>query len=313
LTIAKPQKPTLIDILNTGYTVLNRKLWIVGIPIVLNLYLWFGAPLSFAPFLTRLHDKLVLLASLLETDPFRQEQLVISMQNADMRDPLAILNLVPVLPDQVITIAKQSQEQPMYVRGLGGVLGSTMMINLFALLLSSLFLVLLAYAMQTPSLGVLPIIKRVLYTAWCLVGVVIVIVVLAMLLALPPLLIISVILIRFSEMPLPSLFFLWFVVGFWFYIFMGFAVEAIVLDKVGPIVAIKRSMQLVYQHFLSTVTLLLLLFLIGSGLNVIWGILAHSPIGMAIAIVGSAYIGSGLATARLAFYQAYQQMTGQET
>jgi hypothetical protein len=66
---------------------------------------------------------------------------------------------------------------------------------------------------------------------------------------------------------------------------------------------VRRSFALVRRNFFASVGLLLLIWLIGLGLGLLWDQLSSSPVGLIIASVGSAYIGAGLAAARMVFYR----------
>src|SRR5262245_2240456 len=63
LTVNKPQTSSLIDMLSEGYAAINRRPWLVLLPLLLNLYIWFGTQLSFAPLLTDLSALMRLRAS----------------------------------------------------------------------------------------------------------------------------------------------------------------------------------------------------------------------------------------------------------
>ena len=52
MTVPKPQNATLVDSISEGYAAINRRPWLVLIPLLLNLYLWFGAQVSMAPLIT---------------------------------------------------------------------------------------------------------------------------------------------------------------------------------------------------------------------------------------------------------------------
>src|SRR5262245_22982210 len=54
LTIKKPQTVSLIDTISEGFIAVNRRPWLILLPILVNLYVWFGSQLSFAPLLTDL-------------------------------------------------------------------------------------------------------------------------------------------------------------------------------------------------------------------------------------------------------------------
>ena len=53
MTVTKPQNATLIDSISEGYAAINRRPWLLLLPMLLNVYLWFGAQLSFGPLFNR--------------------------------------------------------------------------------------------------------------------------------------------------------------------------------------------------------------------------------------------------------------------
>lgn len=92
-------------------------------------------------------------------------------------------------------------------------------------------------------------------------------------------------------------------VGIWLFLILHFVIEAIVLDGVGVFVAVWRSINVVLRNFWSTVGIILLSVLLGQGFIIIWQAVARNAWGTFVAIVGDAYIGSGLAAAIFFFYQ----------
>jgi hypothetical protein len=92
-------------------------------------------------------------------------------------------------------------------------------------------------------------------------------------------------------------------VGMWFYIYLFFFVNALILNDTGILRALWNSFNVVRRNFWSTVGLMLLTGLIGTGFSIIWRVLSTSPWGTLFAIVGNAYIGSGLAAASFIFYR----------
>jgi hypothetical protein len=85
---------------------------------------------------------------------------------------------------------------------------------------------------------------------------------------------------------------------------LGFAREAIVVSGVGPLWALHASFNIVRRNLMGTLGFLALSWLIAVGSGVLWLNLAQrSTIGLIVAIVGSAYLGSGLLAARMAFYR----------
>ena len=84
-----------------------------------------------------------------------------------------------------------------------------------------------------------------------------------------------------------------------------FAVDAIFVSRAGPLAAIQRSVVLVRRHLWPSVALMLLTWLILAGMGRIWDVVAsslQSPYGVALGILGNAYIASGLIAAGMIFY-----------
>jgi hypothetical protein len=85
------------------------------------------------------------------------------------------------------------------------------------------------------------------------------------------------------------------------------------LKGVNPLRAILLSITLVRRFFPGTLALLALSALIMVGLNVLWQSLVGNLPGLLLAMVGNAYIGSGLIAARMVFYQDRLASAVQET
>jgi len=296
--------------MSAGYAALNRRLWVLMIPVVMNVLMGGGVRLSFAPFFSLHHDQVARVAALISRNPEHQRYLVGSLQSADMRQPLAVLHFVPLLPNGVLHQGGLRSEHAILVRSLGGVLGSALVINLAALLASSLFLVGLTRAVTangeegasrgSPSPS--PSVGAVLVVAIRIVSYVLLLAVGVLVAGLPALVLSISIVLKLPLLTIP-VFLGWFVLWFWFSVSTGFGIEALVLSGVGPVQALLRSLRLVRHNLLSALGLVVLSMVITSGLGVVWSALAQTPVGLALALVGSAYIGSGLAAARLVFYR----------
>lgn len=302
MTIAKPSTPTLIDTISEGYTALNRKIWVLIIPIALNLYLWLGTRLSLAPFLGLIRDKLSVVASFLTADPLQQEQLVVYMQNADMRMPLAWLNFVPVLPTAMLHNGTHTSSNVFYVREMIEVFGSVVGINLLLLLVSSLFLMILTMGVVGESCRLGTFLKRLFRSSVCIVAMLLIVIGTIAFFVLPLVVMIALVLTRVPPIVVQVSFLLGFVLWFWVYLYTGFAIEAIVLAGDGPVKALRNSIKVVQRNMFGTFGLIVLSAIIANGLGIIWRFVAFNSIGLVVAIAGSAYIGSGLAAARLSFY-----------
>ena len=87
-------------------------------------------------------------------------------------------------------------------------------------------------------------------------------------------------------------------------LYLFFAADAIFVSRVGPIQAIRRSAAVVHAGLWSALTLAILVTVIMVGMGQLWVMLAsHASWGLALGIVGNAYIASGLAAATMLFYR----------
>lgn len=88
------------------------------------------------------------------------------------------------------------------------------------------------------------------------------------------------------------------------YFYLYFAIIGFVVDDLSIFDAVVRSMRLVRHNFWSTLGFIVLLNLISIGFSLLLGsVAAQQPYGTVMAIVINAYIGTGLAMSILVFYR----------
>jgi hypothetical protein len=320
LVIKKPRNANVIDNLSEGFASLNRRIWLVLAPVALNLYLWYGVQLSFGPLFRDLAATLSRLpATQAEPGDFRllPEQLL-ALGRMDMRRPLAVLNTIPTLTLYVVgndgafdslplvqalpQMVDEQRNTPIQVGGFWGAVLAFLILNLLALPLSAAFLTALAEAVRGDR-APLPIwLRRTWRAAAALLGCFAAIVGVGLAIGLPFLFFTSLLLLLSPVLGGLAASLL-FVVWFWVQIYIGFAQEAIVVSRIGPLQAIRASFNIVRRNFWSTLALLGLSFLVIAGTGLIWQTMVGTSAGVLAAIVGSAYIGSGLLAARMAFYR----------
>lgn len=97
------------------------------------------------------------------------------------------------------------------------------------------------------------------------------------------------------------------ITALWFSIYAGvvffFTPRAIVLDDMGLLHSLWSSMMIVHRNFWSVVGFVLLVTIIQAGLLHIWRMLAISTAGTLAGIVGNAYVSTGLVMASFIFYR----------
>jgi len=88
----------------------------------------------------------------------------------------------------------------------------------------------------------------------------------------------------------------------WAAIFLYFAPDAIVLSEVGPIRAVYLSFNVVRRNFWPSVGFIVVVFVISIGLPLVWARLLDNAPGVLLALLGNAFIATGLALAQMRFF-----------
>ncbi|MGB9755055.1 MAG: hypothetical protein C0183_23315 [Roseiflexus castenholzii] len=303
------QSASIIDTLSEGYRAIHRRPAALLLVFAFNLALLLTAPVSFAPLFDRFDGFLARLAGAsTETTGDAQSQmsaLLAELGQTDLRQALALMNVMPrfIVPrfapgalatngaDAVITIASVPAAALTFV-----------LINLIVFPIGVLFLTLVGAAVRGE-----PAWQRDLWRAMVRIGAAVIgvmaILVAAFVLIGFPFALVAALLMAVNDVLGVLAFSLILVVMIWVQIYVGFANEAIVMSRVGPLRALRASFELVRRNLWGVVGFLLLSLLITRGTEVIWEMLGASMIGGVAAALGSAYIGVGLAAARMAFYR----------
>ncbi len=89
---------------------------------------------------------------------------------------------------------------------------------------------------------------------------------------------------------------------------MFFASEAMLLDGQGFLAGIWRSLNLVRFSRLRTLGFVLLVNLLMLGARAVWGLIGGSPLGVVAAILGNAYLVTGMVLATMIYYDGLRRM-----
>jgi hypothetical protein len=95
-------------------------------------------------------------------------------------------------------------------------------------------------------------------------------------------------------------------VGLYLAIYLFFLPAAVVVGEHRPLDAIRSSMQTVRGSFWSSIGLIALTLLIDQGMLVIWSrlVATEAPWGLLVAVVGNAFVATGLTAATMYFYRS---------
>lgn len=323
-----PTQQSIVDILSDAYARLNRSAWIVVIPLVLNLLLWYGPAVSFAPLFLQSAQLLREMQpddapeSTVEVRQIRDQTIVVleELGSVDMRPNLAWLNSVPYtiygfraggasadaigLPFVSAQPAKINPATAFSVEGLTDVAISFAMVNLVGLVLSGCYLQLLAMAVQTTpsSRGVLDAIVvtmgRLLLYALTITAIAVVLLI--------PLSIFTFLLISLNPAFGAFVLLAGSAIWLWAGIYLGFTRELMVLNDYGPFQAIRASITLVRASFWRVMSLVSVLLVVVAGVGIIFAGMIGTMPGLIGTIIVSAYLMSGLSLARMRFVQTHQ-------
>jgi hypothetical protein len=315
LTARREASPTgVIETLSAGFSAVNRQLWVLALPVLLNLFLWLGPHVSYSPLVgpavtdaaewtrqvalgpRRVPRNPELVSALDQTRQFL-------IARSDEVNGLDALTWGPIaLPN--LTALPGASDELAFVNGwMDGValLGATAALGL---LLGGWFYGGLAAASTGARGGPLEAGRAAPRSVAHVLGLTAVLVGTGLLLGVP-----VVLLIGFTALVSPPVAvlgaFLLAAAILFATLHLFFAVDAIFVSHAGPLRAIQRSVVLVRRHLWPSVALMLLTWLILAGMGRVWDVVAsnlQSPYGVALGILGNAYIASGLIAASMIFY-----------
>jgi hypothetical protein len=314
LAARRQAQPTgVIETLSAGYIAVNRQLWVLLLPILLDVFLWLGPHVSFSPVVgpavthaTEWTRQVALGPRRAPRNPDISAGLDESRQyliaRVDEVNGLSVLAWGPLAVPSLATLPDDNEELA-FVNGWADGLALLAACFGVSLLLGGWFYGGLA-AGSTGAGGPLTAGRNTPRAVLHVLGLVAVLVGAGLLLGLPVLL-----LIAFTALVSPPVAILGGVMvaaGLLFAsVHLFFAIDAIFVSHAGPLSAIQRSVGLVRRNLWPSVALMLLTWLILAGMARVWDILGstlQSPFGVAVGILGNAYIASGLIAAGMVFY-----------
>jgi hypothetical protein len=285
----------VIDTLSEGFGAANRRPWIIAIPILFDLFLWLGPKATVGP----------RLAQLMQTDIPAQYggyegfiQQTISGFNLFSLAAIYVPSLVVRLDNTPLAsfTASLAINSPLTFMGL------SLAVVLAGLWLACLYLGLIAQVVRDGGTN-LRFMATAVWRYWRRLIAFLLLVGLILVAVAVPFGITYLLLSSFSPSAGELLAFLVQIALIWAVVYMFFAVEALLLSDVGPVQAIRLSIAVIASNFWMAILFIGLTFLITLGLPIAWQLVAANPAGLAVGIVGNAYIGTGLAAAGFLYYQ----------
>ena len=304
---------SVIDTLSAGFNMVTRRLWLIIIPVLLDLYLWLGPRLSISPLIERALPLLrgPLSASEIDYQTLAEVRQMLEQMGEESNLLSFLVSNFLGVPSLMATSGPLSTflERPQAIVSIDNgwvFVGLFVLLTLCGLLIGCFYLGLIAHQVHQDPLSPLRLLGRV-WLYWVrLIAFGLLLIVAGLTIGLPVSLVtvFAALLNQRLAIFMITLFILsvgW--VSILVFIYLFFVTAAIVLNEVGIWQAMANSVGVVRRNFWSTIGLIVLIKLIGRGLFLVWDRLNFNPWGTLIGILGSAYIGSGLAAASLIFYQ----------
>lgn len=295
-----PRATGVVDSLTAGFGVVNGQPWIVLLPVVLDLFFLFGPRVSIAPVVSQVVTRPQFAQALgadatAQTIRFAEETNLLGLLSPG---GLTLPTIVPLL-SQVVT-----------PRGSFMMLdsaGAVVLLALGALLLGALFgcvyRTILAQQAREGEVSAQRIPSESVVAWYRVITLALLLIVVGFIVILPLAFIAAVAsLVTGAATALMTGLVTTLALVAQLYLF--FAPDAIFVSRVGPIQAIRRSAAVVHAGVWSALTLVILVTVIMIGMGQFWMLLAsQASWGLALGIVGNAYIASGLAAATMLFYR----------
>lgn len=290
----------IIDTLSQGFNLVLHRTRLLLIPVALDLYLWLGPKLSIAPVVNRMVADLE--AALAATSGVAGADVGVGstlmnmlqdIQNTVGRTNLfallswgrlgmpSLASLLPINPETDLV-----HEIPSY----GQMLALQLGIMALGLFITCLFLGLVAQEVRGERLNLGKLLRSApgYWLHFVAIGI-----------PLGILLFVAVML----SMILGAFAFLIWVALLWLLLYLLFVPQAITLADEKPLRAVFNSLAIMRLNFWPALGLFVLTQVIGTGVILLLRLLVGSPVGMAVAILLNAFIGTGLTAALFIFYR----------
>jgi hypothetical protein len=302
--------PGVIDTLSTAYRTLNRHPYLLLLPVALDFFYWLGPRLSAEPVAHQAGQALEEIIDSPAAGGAGSQSVQSLAMLRGILEAVQSLNLFAVLSGSLSLpswLLGQDLRPPAGM-GWGGAISiatGTDLLRLLAALfvagviVGAMFRSLAAQVVRDGHVQAAGLAQRALAGAMRFMLLVVTLVVAALVFGLPLTLLMGV--LTLLSPLLGSLFLV--AVWAWFYLYTFFTLDALFISEVGPLKAIRNSVTVVRLSTSSTLGLFLTILLISLGMPLVWSALGTSEVATIVAIVGNAYIGTGMIIASMTFYR----------
>lgn len=310
MNATKPARlPSVVETISLGFGIVNRCLWVLIIPIILDIVYWLGPRLSVQPLI----EQLVSLSQALGQQALDQQAVQAWQAIGTQRVPFDLAQLglpratnlfapkyINLLTPGITPPNPPIEPSVWLVDNLGVLLGIQMLAIVGSLLCTSIYLFALAHTIKGEP--VRSLFRRWLRGFGSILCIALLFVAVGLVIIVPLSLVIAVALL-FSPVLAQLVVLLGGGLLIWLLFTASFSFDAVFMSDQGPFRALLTSLYVVQRSFWSAAGLFLILWVVVTGMSLVWQALSTTTIGLAIAIIASAYITTGLAAAHLIFFR----------
>lgn len=307
---------SVIDSLSAGFRFLGKRVELLLIPIVLDLILWLSPRLSITPLVEQLEQQMLQSASTPDVPP---DFLAFTQQAIQEMETLTSgINLFSALVNQSLLHVPSlmaalpwngTTQGVRLISDMGVFTLSLILLTLAGMWIGALYLNTLARHLPlgegSKTLSFTEFMKGV-FQHWFWLLLFVLGLGMALLLLSIPILAMTLVMMALSPNLASGAMMLSFGMTLALLFYMYFVVAGLILDNLSLPSAVWRSVLLVRYNFWSTLGFIGVTFFITVGFVQIWLILVGSmtsPVVLFLAVLGNAYIGTGLAMSLLVFYR----------
>jgi len=297
-----PRATGIVDSLSAGFGVVNEQPWVIMLPVVLDLFFLFGPRVSIAPVVSQIVTKPQFVQA------FGAEATAPAIAFAEEANLLGLLSPAGLTLPTIVPLLGIARGSYTMLDSAGAVVLLALASILLGALVGSVYRALLAQQAREGELSALRLPGESV-VAWYRVVVLAVLMCVVGFLVILPLAFIAALasLVTGAATPLMTAVVATLALAAQLYLF--FTPDAIFVSRVGPIQAIRRSVAVVHAGVWSALTLAILITVIMIGMSQVWVLLANQASwGLALGIVGNAYIASGLVAASMLFYRERMEL-----
>jgi hypothetical protein len=310
-TVAEQKPLGVIDSVSAGLSLVWRRPWTLLVPILLDSLIWMLPRLSLAQLFRPYTDQILAVTAFSADAQSAEEARVALQQMIASFNVLGLvvtgLNAVTRVPSLLAMDAAQVSS-PITAWAYSIPLQSSTLLVLFFIPLFALGLLAVALYLEWIAEGARPLESasptRFMVRVALLWLRLIFFALLLLALVFAATLVLLVLQTVFNSPELAAFVTLLISVGlFWLVIYFFFVPSAAALGDIGIREALKRSTLMFRAFFWSTLGLVALSVFLDRGLAIVWDGLTVSMVGVGIAIVGNAFIGTSLIAASMVYYQ----------